>query len=217
MTAEHDNPEDSSSASPPPPTSSSPGEVLDANSSIDSVIRSLPSTGLFSRYNGHQVSDSFPLYLPSPSDLWTRTIIPTEKTRCLIRALRAKPSSTRKRALDASSPPTKRRRWSSLDRERKTACLRIALAAATSGDVQDPVLKRLKKAWSSDPKKKQLVNAEVRQAICRSLQRWGMAELKDYVEKAGMEVRGGAKHDLVHAVHQHLAPDKEGERKMTKG
>lgn len=83
--------------------------------------------------------------------------------------------------------------------------------------MQDPVLKRLKKGWSTDPKKKQLVNAEVRQAICRSLQRWSMPQLREYVDKAGMEVRGQAKHDFVHAVHQHLAPDKEGERKTATG
>lgn len=200
-----------------PTTPSTEKPRLSANSSIESIIHSLPSTGLFSRYDGTPVSDSFPLYLPSQADLWARTTIPTEKTRCLIHALRAKPTASRKRPLDSSGPTSKRRRWSSLDRDRKTACLRTALAAATSGDVQDPVLKRLKKGWSTDPKKKQLVNAEVRQAICRSLQRWSMPQLREYVEKAGMEVRGQAKHDFVHAVHQHLAPDKEGERKTTRG
>lgn len=109
--------------------------------------------------------------------------------------------------LEPVAPPAKRRRWSTLDRERKTACLRIALAAATADDVQDPVLKRLKKGWASNPKKKQLVDAEVRKAICRSLQRWNIGQLREYVDKAGMHVQGYAKHDLVHAVHQHLAPE----------
>lgn len=88
--------------------------------------------------------------------------------------------------------------------------MRIALAAATADEVvHDPVLRKLKKGWAADPKKKQLVNAEVRLAICRSLQRWSVQQLREYVQKAGMEVKGEAKHDLVNAVHQHLAPEKE--------
>lgn len=196
-----------SASLPKPPTPDT--EPSPPDTSLESMLRALPSSGLFSRYDGTPTSDTFPLYLPSRSDLWRRSTIPTEKTRCLIRALRAKPSGSRKRALDAVAPPAKRRRWSTLDRERKTACLRIALTAATADEVRDPVLRKLKKGWAADPKKKQLVNAEVRQAICRSLQRWSVTQLREYVEKAGMKVHGQAKHDLVNAVHQHLAPEKE--------
>lgn len=84
----------------------------------------------------------------------------------------------------------------------------MALAAATAHDVSDEVLRRLKRGWAENPRRRQLVNAEVREALCRSLGGWSVEQLREYVKEAGIE--GGVnKAELVQTVRAHLVPERE--------
>lgn len=191
---------------PPSPTAGST-----SNAAISAFLSALPSTSDgFSRYDASfpPTADTFHHYLPSASDTKEQTPITTEKDRCLIRALKARPAG-RKRTAPPPPPPIerKRRRWGALDRERKQACLRVALAAACAGrQPDDGVLGRLRKGWAENPRKKQVVNAEVRQALCATLPRWSLIQLREYLGSAGVEV-GGSRSELIAAVNAHLAPE----------
>lgn len=76
--------------------------------------------------------------------------------------------------------------------------------------MSDEILRRLKRGWLENPRRKQLVNAEVREALCKSLGGWSVEQLREYVKEAGIE-GGVSKAELVQAVHTHLVPEKEGE------
>lgn len=84
----------------------------------------------------------------------------------------------------------------------------MALAAATAHGMGDENLRRLKKGWVENPRRRQLVNAEVREALCRSLGGWSVEQLREYIKEAGIE-GGRNKAELVHAVHAHLAPERD--------
>lgn len=77
--------------------------------------------------------------------------------------------------------------------------------------MSDTLLAKLKRGWKENPRRKQMVTAEVRRALCRSLTRWSVADLSDYLTKAG--VQGATtgdpsdKTELVQRVHDHLAPE----------
>lgn len=180
------------------------------NTMVERMLLDLPQSGAFSSYDGSLCAEEFQSYVHAgPMD--PGQTIRNEKTRCLIRALKPK-TNTRKRQFSVGSneQATKRRKgWSSLEREKKQACMRLALVAATKNNIADECLKKLKRGWMQDPKRKQLVNAEVRLALCRSLMRWSIAELKEYLRRAGAPTEENEKMRLVNLVHQHLAPENQ--------
>lgn len=180
------------------------------------VLKDLPTTASgFSQFDPNLQPDSFRTYLSSASDVApTCRAIKTEKTRCLIRALKAMSTSeltTKKRTLSAAGStgnpePAKRARWSGLPKEQKQACLRIALAAACAHE-SSGALQRLRTGWAEDPRRKQLVNGEVRRAICQSVEFWGLDELNDYMSKGGIPVSSAMRRpEIIRAVREHLAP-----------
>lgn len=202
--------------------------MTSAETSLTTFLATLPSkTDSFISYipsNPPLPDATLYTYLPSPDDVSQVYQIPQEKDRCLIRALKskAKPkvkpkakSTTRKRPAPASPGPLRKRpyRWSDLQRERKQACLRIALIAACEGRPHaDDVLGRLRRGWAENPRKKQLVGPDVRNALCQTLPRWSVAQLKMYISRAELpvpDVNSSSREDLIAAVRSHLAPVEE--------
>lgn len=85
--------------------------------------------------------------------------------------------------------------------------MRVALVAACSGrPTGDDVLGRLRRAWAENPRKKQLVGYDVRKALCDSLPRWSLAQLREYVARADVPA-GDTRQELVAAVSAHLGPE----------
>lgn len=191
----------------------------DKQQSIMAMLQDLPSTANgFSQFDASLQSDKFCTYLSSAADKAAGCYeIKTEKTRCLIRALKAMSTaepSAKKRSLSVvlgadKTEPVKRARWSTLAKEQKQACIRIALTAACAhrGNV---ALENLRAGWAENPRRKQLINADVRRAICQSVELWSVDELGDYMSKSGLTPsRSIQKMDMVRAVRAHLAPSEK--------
>lgn len=178
---------------------------------VESMLSNLPASEAFTTYDGNLPVDAFAKYLPSTEDPAPKRIT-TEKNRCLIRALRAKPAgekSLKRPAPSASEQTPKRARWSLMDREKKQACLRVALAAACRQGGREDTLNKLKDAWAENPRRKQVVNGAVRSLLCETVPRWSEDELKSYLARAGLQNESSkAKKDMVQAVLNHLGPEK---------
>lgn len=198
------------------------------------MLSDLPTTSptAFSNFDPSLPADSFHLYLPSPADVPpTATVITTEKRRCLIRALLSRSASTPKRAASVRSPPrptpasvsvaspaprattsplaeTKRPRWTSLDRERKQACLRVALSAACRTSPAGSPLHQLRDGWARNPRLRQLVDLQVRRLLADSVPTWNATELREYLSRANIpRVLALTRPELVSIVVAHLAPE----------
>lgn len=184
---------------------------------LQNMLSDLPSSDAFSQYDPSYVSDAFPLYLPLPTP--PDQIIQSEKTRCLIRALTSKADRERRshtqrrekrRASDMGSDAmpgvAKRMRWTNLDKERKQACVRVALSAACQHAKHGDLVYNMRETWLKNPRKKQMVNVDVRKALVKSVDLWTEQQLRTYLERAGglgvVTVEG-----MVRAVRDHLAPE----------
>lgn len=108
----------------------------------------------------------------------------------------------------ATAPEAKRPRWTALDRERKQACLRVALAAACKQPDAPHSLHALREAWARDPRAKQLVDCDVRRALAASVSKWTSHELREYLARAGLHAGAMARHEMARSVEAHITPDR---------
>lgn len=137
------------------------------------------------------------VYIPSPSDILpTHYTIPLSRKRCLIRALSSSPSPSgppprvgTKRPHPSSS--TRREKWLCMDHSARRECLRVALDAAHIPGTPDTVP-------DSD---------ETRRRIARTVNTWSLLQLKEYITRAGMQIGGMPKHQMIALVQTHMSPD----------
>lgn len=191
---------------------------------VRTMLSGLPAFGGFTSYDASLPIDAFTQYLatdtPPPQN------IKNESTRTLIRALEAKSEkrgkkrdlqhdTTRDRKRPATELPAvvgKRAKWASLEKERKQACIRVALAAASKYARAGDRVHKLRKVWQENPRRKQMINADVRGALVESVSQWTEKELGTYLNRAGMSgvvTREG----MIRAVRYHLAPEREPQTK----
>lgn len=194
----------------------SPSAADPRSSYIESILGDLPrARGGFTDYRAPPPSETFKRYTPDPEKqaLYPApATVHTDRTRCLIRALQSKLDITgaKRPAPVAEASGTKRLKddgWAALGREQKQACLRVALAAACAQSDPAPNLLSLRAVWAENPRKKQLVNADVRVALADSAQSWAICELRDYLDKAGIAGDGGGSREyMARRVRAHLRP-----------
>lgn len=204
------------------------GESSDHAQPVLSVLSDLPtmSPTAFSNYDPSAPADSPRLYLPSPDDVSHAYPIPTERRRCLIRALTARPPLCGKRTASAASDADvqttgarvaedrereremKRPRWTALDRERKQACLRVALSAACKQLGAPRSLHNLKEGWARNPRMKQLIDGDVRRALAASVPSWSSHELREYLARAGIVAGAMGRVEMTRVVESHITPDR---------
>ncbi|PXF48302.1 hypothetical protein BWQ96_01991 [Gracilariopsis chorda] len=178
----------------------------EGNSSVQAILRDLPSSDAFSAFEPTIATDAFKRYIPAPSDTARQIRIANEKNRCLIRALTARPFRSRKRSAPSiSQPAPKRPRWIQLDREKKQLCLKVALTASCQHGEPGDALNRLKDGWAQNPRRKQSVNSEIRRILRERVPLWTKHELRQYLLKTGDNPNDMSVHDMRQAIREHLS------------
>ena len=160
-------------------------------------------------------SESLPRYIPDPEAVKPRVEIQTHRTKCLIRALSAKPFVDPVRKTEhtqPNKPPAKRQReaeslsWSNLEKEQRQACLRVALAGACDSPNPSHDLVHMLSEWRENPRKKQKLTYRMRVDLAQSTSTWTMDHLRAYLERAKI-TPALSRAELVRQVRFHLLPN----------
>lgn len=108
----------------------------------------------------------------------------------------------------------KRHKWSSLDRDRKHACLIVACNAAYKcSGISQTLHAHLKACISNadvESESAPLIDRQNREVLAASVSNWTTQELREYLARAGFKLGAMARHEMVSTVFKHIAPQANG-------